>query len=90
MPPLGDDLILKDSKDRFVPPESGAAVVMDIHTGEIISLVSLPNYNINIEGRYIVKQYNVLFIVRALSLVVLNTITIRTSSHIGSLIIFSF
>ena len=35
-------MILLDGNGRLVPAESGAAVVMDIHTGEIISLVSAP------------------------------------------------
>ena len=33
---LGDDLVLRDEKDRLVPPESGAVVVMDIYSGEVI------------------------------------------------------
>ena len=43
----GDDLILRDSKGRLTPPESGAAVVMDIHTGNVVSLVSTPMYDPN-------------------------------------------
>ena len=55
---LGDDLILQDSKDRFVPPESGAAVVMDIHTGEIISLVSLPMFDPNLfTGKLLTRDW---------------------------------
>ena len=44
----GDDLILRDSKGRLTPPESGAAIVMDIHTGNVVSLVSTPMYDPNI------------------------------------------
>ncbi len=44
---IGDGLILRDEKDRLVPPESGAAVVMDIHTGEVVSLVSAPMFDPN-------------------------------------------
>ena len=44
----GDDLILRDSKGRLTPPESGAAVVMDIHNGNVVSLVSTPTYDPNI------------------------------------------
>ena len=55
---LGDDLILQDSKDRLVPPESGAAVVMDIHTGEIISLVSLPMFDPNLfTGKLLTRDW---------------------------------
>ncbi len=44
---LGDDLILKDIKGRFIPPESGAIVVMNVETGEIPVFVSLPSYDPN-------------------------------------------
>ena len=55
---LGDNLILQDSKDRLVPPESGAAVVMDIHTGEIISLVSLPMFDPNLfTGKLLTRDW---------------------------------
>jgi penicillin-binding protein 2 len=43
----GDDLILRDPKGRLTPPESGAVVVMDIHNGNIVSLVSTPMYDPN-------------------------------------------
>ena len=33
---LGDDLVLRDAKDRLVPPESGAVVLMDIHSGDAV------------------------------------------------------
>ena len=45
---LGDDLVLRDEKDRLVPPESGAVVVMDIYSGEVISLVSAPMFDPNL------------------------------------------
>ena len=55
---LGDDLILRDSKDRLVPPESGAAVVMDIWSGEIISLVSLPMFDPNLfTGKLLTRDW---------------------------------
>ena len=44
----GDSLVLKDEKGRLVPPESGAATVMDIHTGEIKLMVSVPGYDPNL------------------------------------------
>ena len=44
----GDDLVLQDEKGRLVPPESGAATVMDIHTGEIKLMVSVPGYDPNL------------------------------------------
>ena len=43
-----DDLVLQDEKGRLVPPESGAATVMDIHTGEIKLMVSVPGYDPNL------------------------------------------
>ena len=55
---LGDDLVLQDSRDRLVPPESGAAVVMDIQTGEIISLVSLPMFDPNLfSGKLLTRDW---------------------------------
>ena len=55
---LGDDLILQDSKNRLVPPASGAAVVMDIRTGEIISLVSLPMFDPNLfTGKLLTRDW---------------------------------
>ena len=36
---VSDDLILRDKKNRLVP-RSGTAVVMDIKSGAIVSLVS--------------------------------------------------
>ena len=44
----GDSLVLKDEKGRLVPPESGAATVMNIHTGEIKLMVSVPGYDPNL------------------------------------------
>ena len=37
----GDSLVLQDERGRLVPPESGAATVLDIHTGEVKLLVSV-------------------------------------------------
>ena len=31
----GENTFLRDSEGRVTPPESGAVVVMDIHTGEM-------------------------------------------------------
>ena len=45
---VGDNMILRDGNDRLVPAESGAAVVMDIHSGEVISLVSAPMFDPNL------------------------------------------
>ena len=44
----GDTLVLRDEKGRLVPPESGAATVMDIHTGEVKVMVSVPGYDPNL------------------------------------------
>lgn len=44
----GDDVVLRDAKGRLTSPQSGAAIVMDIKTGEIISMVSAPMYDPNI------------------------------------------
>ena len=44
---LGDDLILKDKRGRYIPPESGAVVVMNVENGEIPVFVSLPSYDPN-------------------------------------------
>ena len=43
----GDDLVLKDEKERFVPGESGAAIVMDVRNGDVVSMVSAPSYDPN-------------------------------------------
>jgi len=45
---VGDNMILRDGNDRLVPAESGAVVVMDIHSGEIVSLVSAPMFDPNL------------------------------------------
>ena len=44
---VGDDLVLRDAKERFVPGESGAAIVMDVRNGDVISMVSAPSYDPN-------------------------------------------
>ncbi len=44
----GDNLVLRDPKGNITPAESGAVVVMDVQTGEIVSLVSAPMYDPNI------------------------------------------
>ena len=44
----GDGLVLRDEKGRLVPPESGAATVIDIHTGEVKLMVSVPGYDPNL------------------------------------------
>ena len=45
----GDNLVLRDQKGNITPAESGAVVVMDVGTGEIVSpLVSRPMYDPNI------------------------------------------
>jgi len=55
---LGDDLILRDQKDRLVPPESGAAVVMDIQTGAVRAMVSVPMYDPNLfTGRLLSRDW---------------------------------
>jgi penicillin-binding protein 2 len=41
-------VVLRDAKGRLTPAESGAVVVMDIETGEIVSMVSAPMYDPNI------------------------------------------
>ena len=44
----GDNLVLKDGNGRLVPPESGAVVVMDIHTGDVRVMVSNPSFDPNL------------------------------------------
>ena len=43
----GDNLVLKDERDRFVPGESGAAIVMDVKNGDVVAMVSAPSYDPN-------------------------------------------
>ena len=52
----GDSLVLKDEKGRLVPPESGAATVMDIHTGEIKLMISVPGYDPNLFSNRLTVQ----------------------------------
>ena len=44
----GENLILKDEKGRYIPPESGAAILMDVQTGDIRAMVSQPGYDPNL------------------------------------------
>ncbi len=44
----GDNLVLKDANDRLVPPESGAVVAIDIHTGAVRVMVSNPGFDPNL------------------------------------------
>ena len=43
----GDNLVLKDEKERFVPGESGAAIVLDVRNGDVVAMVSAPSYDPN-------------------------------------------
>lgn len=45
---VGDNMVLRDTRGNITPAESGAVVVMDVHTGEVVSLVSAPMYDPNI------------------------------------------
>jgi len=45
---IGETMILKDAKSRYVPPESGAVVLMEIKTGAVIAMASLPSYDPNL------------------------------------------
>lgn len=55
----GDDVILRDGNNRLVPAESGAAVVMDIFTGEVVSLVSAPMFDPNLfTGRLLTRDWH--------------------------------
>ena len=42
--PIGETVNL-DKSGKIAPPESGAAVVMDIHRGDILALVSTPGFD---------------------------------------------
>ena len=54
----GDTLILRDERGRLVPPESGAVTVIDIHTGEIKAMVSVPSYDPNLfSGRLSLRDW---------------------------------
>ena len=37
---IGETMILKDANSKYVPPETGAVVLMDVHTGAIIAMAS--------------------------------------------------
>lgn len=43
----GDNLVLRDANDRFVPGESGSAIVMDVRNGDVVAMVSAPSYDPN-------------------------------------------
>lgn len=43
----GDQLVLRNSKGVLTPPESGAAMVMDVETGAVRAMVSLPGFDPN-------------------------------------------
>ena len=45
---LGDNMVLKDSKGRLVPPESGSIIAIDIHNGDIKLMVSAPGFDPNL------------------------------------------
>lgn len=54
----GENMLLRDEIGKITPPESGAVVVMDIASGEIVSMVSSPTYDPNIfTGRLLTRDW---------------------------------